>query len=263
MCPGSFAEEAGESLRGLTDMTAAGDDRRRNGRVNLRGNELLEVLRRLPRARLLKMKAAGMDALECMNRLAARGSSVVAELVGRQHPPQAWTHYPSHDAIDVRRRVRYYYHCHGRRPAPWPGEHGHFHLFGASGAGVRTGQPTLVHLIALSVDARGMPIHIFAPNRWVTGGAWRSARTVLRRLDGFRVRARRSSALVDRWLTAVIGLFYPQLCLTLEKRDLRLQQLSVARSESSVFEDRRIHALSCCRITLAWQFEALDRALAT
>ncbi|MDI3259531.1 MAG: hypothetical protein QJR02_07525 [Sinobacteraceae bacterium] len=250
-------------MRDLIGMAAAGPGvHGSNGRMSLKGEELLAVLRQLPRDRLLRMRSAGAEVVECMRRLAARGSSVAAELIGGQRPAQAWDHYPSGDAVDPRRRIRYYYHCHGRRPPPLPGEHGHFHLFRESNPSARGSAPTLVHLAALSVDAQGLPIRVFAANRWVTGGAWRSARTLARHLEGFRVRTRRSSVLVDRWLSAVVRLFYPQLCLILERRDARLRRLSTARSRHRVFVDRRIPVLSACRISLSWQFQALERALA-
>lgn len=232
--------------------------------MSLEGRELLAVLCRLPRGQLLRMRKAGEEAMECMRSLAERGSSVSAELIGRERRPQAWDHYPGGDAIDSVRRFRYYYHCHGKHPPPLAGEHGHFHLFTETGASTQAaGQPPLVHLAAVSVDPRGMPIHVFTTNRWVTGGAWWSARALLRRLAAFRIHARGSSALVDRWLTAMVRLFYPQLRLILELRDARLARLSAVRAENRVLEDRRIHALSYCRISIPWQFEALERALAS
>jgi hypothetical protein len=32
-----------------------------------------------------------------------------------------------------------------------------------------------VHLVALSLDARGLPLRWFVTNRWVTGGQWADA----------------------------------------------------------------------------------------
>src|SRR5580704_5956646 len=64
---------------------------------------------------------------ECRRGLAARGSSVVREVVGGGGAAEDWRHYPGGDGYDPISHAQYFYHCHLAPDAPK--EVGHFHLF--------------------------------------------------------------------------------------------------------------------------------------
>ncbi len=144
-------------------------------------------------------------------------------------------------------------------PQPRPGsfggetvglaEHGHFHLFlRAEGmppgvaplvfpevevlrrqktettppqaAPMRRGSSDRVaHLVAIAVDGHGEPVRLFTTNRWVTGETWYRAADVVRMLDRFGPQGGGDSALLDRWLGALVGLYRGDIEWLLERRD--------------------------------------------
>src|SRR3989304_3771732 len=88
---------------------------------------------------------------------------------------------PPDDVFGRDTPAHYYYHAH----RGMPGENGHFHTFlrapgmpdGANPVSYSGGEPwpagdeALSHLIAISMDAYGLPVRPFAVNRWVTAEA--------------------------------------------------------------------------------------------
>lgn len=193
--------------------------------------------------------------IDSMQWLAHRGRSVLTELFGNRVGPAIWTHEPPNDARDPRTGYRWYYHAHAGRGG-YPGEHGHFHLFSDPGNGVE-----VTHLLAISVDARGMPVGLLAPNRWVTDGVWRDARQIHRLLKRFELSSPRRLHRVHRWLKHTLLAFSPQVRALLAHRDARAKALG-ARMGPKLLEDRRTWTLSRCRLDLHDQAAMLDRALA-
>ena len=103
-------------------------------------------------------------------------------------------------------------------------EHGHFHTFLRAGGmpdGVvpaqaeaaseswPAGDEAISHLIAVSMDAWGEPIGLFACNRWVTGESWYAAEDVIRMLDRFEIDHAWPSWPANRWLGAMLRLYRP------------------------------------------------------
>lgn len=116
-------------------------------------------------------------------------------------------HYPTDDIVDARTGCQFYYHAHrdGDR------EHGHLHLFWhATSSGhrryLRQGHARWIrtaptHLLAISLDARGLPVGLFTVNRWVTDGHWFDAATTMSIVERFAVGQVNGHEHSCEWLT--------------------------------------------------------------
>lgn len=165
------------------------------------------------------MKLSAAEAAEAVAgialRYAQRGESVAAAALAGARRFDALRHYPKHDVIDQAHGSGFFYHAHAStmRPAH---EHGHFHLF-CYPPGCVQGRHS--HLVALSLDARGMPLRWFTVNDWVTGGRWLGAQALARRLEGFELITPGRLAPVAAWLTAMVRLYAHRIAALLAERD--------------------------------------------
>ncbi|GAA5265909.1 hypothetical protein ACOSOMT5_P2336 [Acidiphilium sp. MT5] len=160
-----------------------------------------------------------------------------------------WAHYPQPDAIDPESGWRFYYHAHPRSQL-LRREHGHFHIFVP---GPRAQQDAahgaFSHLIALSVDERGLPLRLFTTNRWVTNETWQAAPLLM---EHVRHPALREAAPRDvaRWLNHLLMAFAPMIATLLVARDQRLEQAQ--RYSRAPFEDRRLRIPSQRTVRIEW-----------
>ncbi len=228
-------------------------------------------LGQLPRARLESMRAAGAEALECMRVLDKGGIDLVSEVLRGQGTFYELEHYPAEDVFDRDTHAQYYYHAHRGG-----GEHGHFHTFlRAPGmpAGVApiayageevwpSGDESICHLIAISMDAYGRPTSLFAVNRWVTAEAWYPAADVIRMLDCFAVDHAHPSWPLNRWLGAMLKLFRPQIEALVRHRDAVVSVWRDAHPGVDVFEDRRLDVTGELPVSIDAQTAAVAAALA-
>ena len=186
----------------------------------------------------------------------------------RGAPVLAHDHYPSGDVVDLRSGSQCFYHCHRDGGI----EHGHLHLFWhATASGrrrylaresrrwVRT-DPS--HLIAIGLDARGLPVSMFTVNQWVTGGHWFDAPRVHEMLASFRLHRVDGHEAAGLWLTHFVQLYLPVARQLLAQRDVRIDMLRRTRSRDAVLADRRIEVLSRTRLDWAGDLDRLDRAAA-
>lgn len=207
---------------------------------------------------LRDMADVALAVVEQTRHWADAGQSVLHTLIG-DGVPQAWQHHPDGDARDAESGYRWYYHCHeDRRP---PGEHGHFHLFSENAAAGRD-KPTLTHLIAIGIDAQGLPVRVFTVNRWVTDEVWRDAAQVLRLLARFRVEREGTQGAISRWLAALTRLFAPQIRQVIVERDAAMRRRAAGGRRPNLRDDRRLDVISQRSISLAKQIEAIDDRLA-
>lgn len=185
-----------------------------------------------------------------MQALACQGKNIVTEVLSG-HAAICDEHYPPGDEIDKQSGYRYYYHTHDNRS--WQRrEHGHFHLF-------QENESRFHHLIALSVDAHGLPLRLFTTNKWVTGENWASAQTVSEEARRFHVRESGRFALLNRWLNALTLLYQPLIQQLLQARDERVQSaFEQGRNLDRFLEDRRIHVLSQSPISLMERLDAVS-----
>jgi len=102
---------------------------------------------------------------------------------------------------------------------------------------------------------------LFTTNRWVTGEAWYDADAVIGMLVRFDMTVERSSPELNRWMTAVIRMFRPQIEDLIRARDARVAQFQAAHPGSDVFEDRALQATSEMPVDFLAQIRAIEAAL--
>ena len=222
------------------------------------------------RAELEVMLAAGEEILECYRVLKKAGLNVVGEALKGQGEFVQLNHYPKGDVFDHDTHSQFYYHAHR------PDEHGHFHTFlrqKGMPAGIRPvpaaatrdwpkGDDALSHIVAISMDRYGYPVGLFTTNRWVTAETWYAARDVCAMVDRFAIDHAYPSWPVNRWLTAMVRLFRPQIKSLLFERDARLRAWEVEHPSSDVFEDRGLELMSELPVDVERQIRAVRAALA-
>lgn len=227
---------------------------------------------RLPRARLESMLAAGEEIVECTRVLEKADLNLVGEVLRGHGTFTELEHYPPDDVFDQDSHSQYYYHAHRGLPQ----EHGHFHTFlrapgmpeGVSPvphAGAESwpaGEDAIAHLVAISMDAYGGPMGLFAVNRWVTADAWYAAKDVIPMLDRFVIDHAFPSWAVNRWISAMSRLFRPQIEALIRHRDAVVAAWMRAYPGLDVFEDRRLEVTGRLAIGVDAQLAAVRAALA-
>jgi hypothetical protein len=232
-----------------------------------------EWLDDLPREALEAMLDAGREALEWRRILAKTGDNLVGEVLKHQDGFYLLDHYPKGDVFDPESHAQWYYHAHDKKERP--GEHGHFHTFlrgGGMPEGIRpaplpdlrppAAQDDLVcHLIAISMDKAGWPIGLFTTNRWVTAETWYAAHDVASLLAGFDLRINKPGWPVNRWLSAMLVLFRPQIEQLLQQRDARLRAWQRQHPGVNAYEDRRLEVASQLPVSVEAQVLLLEQRL--
>lgn len=163
-----------------------------------------------------------------------------------------WDRYPPGDAV-APGGSRYFYHSHARAERT-NDEHGHFHLF-LPGSAMPTGAACFrappdpvaashkaVHVVALAIDARGLPVRLFTTNRWVTDEWLFGADAIIGALSQFDLDGAPGDALVNRWLTAAIALTRSHIADLLVQRDVLLDR------RDPTGEDRSVEIASSCAV---------------
>lgn len=231
--------------------------------------DFLPHIEALPPALLVQLREAADEVFECRRVLLRAGLNVVGEVLRGQGDFVESEHYPHDDVHDELTHAQYYYHAH-RGPL----EHGHFHTFlRAAGMpeevsprpGPRDperplGEAAISHLVAISMDAWGDPIALFATNRWVTGETWYSAGDVARMLDRFEIDHAWPSWPTNRWLGAMLRLYRPWIVALLEHRDAIIDHHQALRPRDDVFEDRALEITGLLPLDPARLVEHLDAA---
>ncbi len=226
-------------------------------------------LAQLDRATLEVMATAAEEIDECTRVLGKAGLNPVGEVLKGQGKFVKMSHYPKGDVFDRDTQSQYYYHAHRG------GEHGHFHCFlRAPGmpAGVApvadpvsrdwpSGDKALAHLIAVSMDRYGKPIRLFTTNRWVTGETWYPAADVIRMLPHFVIDHAHPSWPTNRWLTALLRLFRPQIAALILARDDVLAAHRPETPGANPYADRALETLSETAIDVARQQAAVRKLL--
>jgi hypothetical protein len=235
--------------------------------------ELLD-LASLPRDRLERMCAAGEEVLAIHRRLEAGGENVVGEVLRGEGTFYELDHYPKGDVYDRSSHAQYFYHAHPG--AMRDSEHGHFHTFlraagmpeGIVPARLKRSEPwpegeeAISHIIAISMDGAGQPIRLFSTNRWVTGETWYRQADVCRMIDRFALNDTEPARPTDRWLGAMLRLFWPQIITLLKARDNTLAAWQKQLSGRDALEDRRLEITAQSAISVEAQLRAARAALA-
>lgn len=186
------------------------------------------------------------NALDILTDFAQRGLTIPQVLMGQDRVFSEWQHYPSHDLVDVVSGYEAYYHAH-KVDEMSDTEHGHFHLFKRS----PTQTEQFMHLIAIALDSKGLPVRLFTTNQWVTGETMGSAESLRDALAHFKIESGNSLDTLASWIQSLITLYRDEIEQLIEERDWRLNQLtSQNKSMASVLNDQSIHVLSQRQIHL-------------
>ena len=228
----------------------------------------------LPREELEAMAEAGAEVVEIHRILAKTGDNVVGEVLRDQGTFYEWDHFPKGDVYDHEHHGQYYYHAHPFADR-FGKEHGHFHTFirpkgmppGIKPAEVpgavtpKDPDDALSHLIAISMDKMGFAFRLFTVNRWVTGETWYREKDVAVLLDYFKIDHARPSWPVNRWVTAMVRLFKPQILELLEARDRAVEAWAVEHPGVDVYEDRNLEVTSYLDVSVEDQVRTVAKAL--
>lgn len=233
--------------------------------------EMAEGLALLPLERLQRMAEAGRVIGDCTRALARAGHTVVGQVLADQGEFTEWDHYPKGDVYDEQTASQYYYHAH-RGPGE---ENGHFHVF-LRGKGIPqscrpapydgdaerpTGNDAIAHLIAISMDSHSDAIALFTTNRWVTGETYFDAGATIGMLDLFEIDHTYPCLATNRWITAMVRLFHPQIETLVRARDTAITAHAAAHPDHDVYEDRALEITSIRAVSVAAQIGAVERAL--
>lgn len=229
--------------------------------------------------RLQAMAEAGAEVLNIHRLLSKTGANVVGELLKTEPKFYEWNHYPKGDVFDRETHGQYYYHAHVAAQR-FEGEHGHFHTFLRPGGMPEGMSPAklpgvvlpedasthLSHLISISMNPQGFSFRLFTVNRWVTGEVWHKAADVIALLDLFEIDHTWPSWPVNRWVSAMIPLFRPQIVALVEARDRTIEGWVAEEgggnaSYEEVFEDRNREITSYLDIDLEQQVASIQNEL--
>ena len=215
------------------------------------------------------MLEAGFEVLESHYVLAKTGDTIVGELLPEEEEFREWRHCPPGDIIDKDTHSQFYYHAHR------DGEHGHFHLFMRKDGMPKNCRPVdrpeaeylkdegviMCHLVAISMDEHGIPIRLFTTNRWLTDEYWYRAKDISVMLDDFSIEQAKPSWPVNRWVTAMVKLFRPQIEQILLERDALVTELLKKQWQEELFEDRDRGILTEIKISVDDHMVELKKAM--
>lgn len=221
---------------------------------------------------LIAMHEAAAEVLECYRVLAKTKTNIIAELLKTQGEFYEWDHFPKGDSVDWETHSQYYYHAHPKSQRP--GEHGHFHTFMRYKGMPKLAKPAPLkhphkkndkrigaHLVAVAMDKKGFPIQLFTTNRWVTDETWYDAATVISMLDSYNMDHTYPSWATNRWLSALLKLFRPQIEELILMRDKKIALWQKKYPKKDVFEDRKLEVTSTFPVSVEKQIRSLEKAL--
>ena len=214
------------------------------------------------------LRTAGAEVLNCQRILKKTSSNVVSEILRHQGSYYEWSHYPKGDAVDWETHSLYYYHSHPKEERP--DEHGHFHTFLCYDGMPDDVSPLPLtvpqaesdsrigaHIVAISMDKRGRASKLFTVNRWVTDETWYPADAMKRMIDRFDMDHAFPSWATNRWLSAMMILFKPQIAYLLEARDAVVTDWAARHPDTDAFEDRGLEVAAELDIDVEEQVAAL------
>jgi hypothetical protein len=100
------------------------------------------------------------------------------------------------------------------------------------------------------MDPYGFPIRLFTNERWVTGENWYAAAEARLMLDRFLMDHAYPSWPVNRWISAMFGLYRPYMEVLLDTRDEVIAAWRDGHPDRDVFEDRELEIASVLPISV-------------
>jgi hypothetical protein len=244
-------------------------------------------LKQVNRKRLSLMAVAGCAVMNWHDILHRSGDTVISYLMADTRLPSVWDHIPVDDVIDPTSGSQFFFHRHDAQSDQKHTRHatseiGHFHCFQQLNAPadgmIRLGSTTpafghhlsvgnggpdgknIAHLVAIGIDAFGLPNRIFTTNRWVTGESWCLASELIPLIDRFSINHGQPNFIVNQWVTEMIRLFQPQITGLLQARDAMLTHHANGQL-SSALNDHNIEVTSELPISIPAQLAAIATAL--
>jgi hypothetical protein len=225
----------------------------------------------LTSSELKDLKSAGEEVMNCLAAIGRAQTNPVARILKHGGNFVEQSHYPEGDVFDHASASQYYYHAHRSET----GEHGHFHTFvrargfpdGVSPAPYTgdhpppSGSDAICHLIAVSMNPMGLPVGLFTTNRWVTAETYYPAQDTIRVLKNFSVDHADPCWATNRFLTALLKLFRPQIERLILERDTSVTDWQRRHPGVDVFEDRNLEVTSEMAIDIDDQIAAVDMLL--
>ena len=225
---------------------------------------------------MLKQHDVSLDALsaERLTRIEEAGAlaetkhNVVTEMLRHHGEFKEWKHYPEGDVFDQKSHAQFYYHAHVAEERG-DGEQGHVHTFLRGGGMPADVQPAalpdfvmlarpndlICHVIGLSMDVYGQAFRLFTTNSWVTGETWFEAPDVIRLVDGFRIDHTQPSWPTNRWISAMVTVFRPQIEALTHARDDAMAAWAKQHPDETMHEDRALNVTSEMWISLDEQLD--------
>ena len=177
------------------------------------------------------------------------------------HVPRQWEHYPHDDAINADGRFQWFYHSHSVQDRPDSKEHGHIHVFARRRAwahrlnsraqrhfdaisNARREEFDTRHLIAVSLDAKGIPTGLFTVNSWVTGDLMLNASLTRDLIRSMILDTGHGS--IDRMLCALFALYETEIEDLMYARDRALKNCE----SDDRLADVRLEVLSDLRLDI-------------
>lgn len=204
------------------------------------------------------MAEVATEIAECHRILSKSGLNLVGEVLRGFGDFIEFEHYPPDDVYDPETHAQYYFHAHPPGEREWS-DYGHFHIFMRPKGMPPIIRPSrlpgceppqgdneaLCHLIAISMTREGLPERLFTTNRWVTGETWYAGEDVIRMLDYCEFDVAWPSWPLNRWLSAMLRLYRPEIERLILARDAVVAEWMERNPGTDVFEDR------CLEITSA------------
>jgi hypothetical protein len=202
---------------------------------------------------LAEMRRAGDVVLECMQALEDGELTLVGEIKRGHGEQEELEHYPPDDV--QQEQSQYFFHWHEDRGDV---EIGHFHTF------LRMHDDEATHLVAISMADEATPVALFCTNQWVTDEHMVNAPKLAEKLPLFKIDHANPSWPVNRWITAMLVLFRPQVSFLLHHRDERLGEAATesGRNLDLVRRDHDIEVTGLLAIDIPEQIRAIEAAMA-
>ena len=223
----------------------------------------------ITREQLEAMFDAGREVFDWQRVLAKTGDNIVKELLPTEGTFYEFQHCPPGDIYDRETHSQFYYHAHRK------GEHGHFHTFlrekgmpdgvhpveQSESEAMRQRDDKYCHLVAISMDRKGFPIGLFTTNRWVTGENWYAADDVCAMVDCFNIDHAQPSWVTNKWVSAMLRFFRPQIIELLHERDAVVADWRKRHQDKDAYEDRGPDLPSAVTISVEKQMRAVEDVL--
>jgi len=222
-----------------------------------------------PELRVMADAAAEVD--ECVRLVRNLGRNMIHEVTDGGIGIKTKTSYPPNGFTNFDNGTHFYFHIHRDSST----EYGHFHTYGYPRAlennaikskrkltakkSIRKKQHA--HLVAISVNKYGTPINLFTTNKWVTKEVIYPENQVVGMLDQYALKSDATLSPLERWTSALLKLFRPQIVWLISQRGSTLKSWEATYPESNVYEDKALEVLVDVDISIEEQREAVNQLL--